>query len=156
MTAVVYYLRRNGLIKIGWTGNIKARMRALRPDELLAVEPGCMHIETGRHHQFAEHRLPNDGNGDEWFSPEPEVLAHIELIAQMYPTPVLAELLPRTTYSPDGQRRRAVALRLTDEEEAPVQTVADAEHGGNLSAAIRALLAEALTARTQTTDQETR
>ena len=48
---------------------------------------------------------------------------------------------------PGGVRRRAVPLRLSAEEEAPVQAVADAEHGGNLSAAIRALLAEALTAR---------
>jgi hypothetical protein len=149
---VVYYLRRNGLIKIGWSGNLAARMRTLRPGELLAVEPGCLHIETGRHHQFAEHRLSNDGNGDEWFSPDPELLAHIELIAQMYPTPDLAEVLsaPRgTTHSQDG-RRRAVPLRLSTEEERPVQAVADAEHGGNLSAAIRALIAEALAARVST------
>ena len=58
---------------------------------------------------------------------------------------------------PGGQRRRAVPLRLSEQEEAPVQAVADAEHGGNLSAAIRALLAEALAARApQTADQETR
>lgn len=92
--SVVYYLRRSDLIKIGWSGNLKSRMRALRPDELLAAEPGCMHLETGRHHQFDAHRLPNDGNGDEWFSPAPELLAHIELIARMYPTPSLADLLP--------------------------------------------------------------
>jgi hypothetical protein len=48
---------------------------------------------------------------------------------------------------PGGQRRRAVPLRLSEQEEAPAQAVADAEHDGNLSAAIRALLAEALTAR---------
>lgn len=46
-----------------------------------------------------------------------------------------------------GPRRRYVALRLSEEEEAPVRAVADAEHGGELSAAIRALLAEALAAR---------
>jgi hypothetical protein len=44
--------------------------------------------------------------------------------------------------------RRAVPLRLSAEEEAPVQQVADTEHDGELSAAIRALLAEALAART--------
>ena len=92
--SVVYYLRRNDLIKIGWSGNLKARMRALRPDELLAAEPGCIHIETGRHHQFAEHRLPNNGDGDEWFQSAPELLTHIELIARVYPTPDLAELVP--------------------------------------------------------------
>jgi len=46
-----------------------------------------------------------------------------------------------------------VPLRLSEAEEAPVQAVADAEfpipgrEQGNLSAAIRALLAEALAAR---------
>lgn len=44
-------------------------------------------------------------------------------------------------------RRRAVPLRLSEPEEAPVQAIADVEHGGNLSEAIRALLAEALAAR---------
>lgn len=108
MRDVVYYLRRNGLIKIGWSGNLKARMRALRPDELLAVEPGCMHIETGRHHQFAEHRLPSGPAGDEWFNPAPELLGHIELIARMYPTPSLAELMPRPRSRPP--RRSSVEL----------------------------------------------
>lgn len=102
MASVVYYIRRGDFIKIGWSGNLKARMRALRPDELLAVEPGCMHIETGRHHQFSAYRLPNDGNGDEWFWPVPELLAHAELIARMYPPPSLADLLP-------PPRRRAAA-----------------------------------------------
>jgi hypothetical protein len=55
-----------------------------------------------------------------------------------------------------GPRRRTVPLKLTEAEEAPVRAVADAEHDGNLSAAIRALLAEALTARARTADQETR
>lgn len=48
---------------------------------------------------------------------------------------------------PGGRRRRAVPLRLSSEEEAPIQAIAAAEHDGELSAAIRALLAEALTAR---------
>ena len=48
-----------------------------------------------------------------------------------------------------GPRRRAVPLRLSEEEERPVREVADAEHEGNLSEAIRALLVEALAARAQ-------
>ena len=61
---------------------------------------------------------------------------------------------------PADQRRSVyVALRLTETEAQPVQDVADAEHAGNLSAAIRALLVEALAARTiralqPTNDQE--
>jgi hypothetical protein len=48
---------------------------------------------------------------------------------------------------PGGARRRPVGLRLSALEEAPVQEIADAEHDGSLSEAIRALLAEALEAR---------
>lgn len=46
-----------------------------------------------------------------------------------------------------GPRRRAVPLRLSEEEERPVRQVADNETGGNLSDAIRRLLAEAIAAR---------
>lgn len=46
-----------------------------------------------------------------------------------------------------GPRRRAVPLRLSEGEERPVRAIADAEHGGNLSEAIRSLLAEALATR---------
>jgi hypothetical protein len=46
-----------------------------------------------------------------------------------------------------GPRRRPVPLRMSEDEERPVRELADAEHGGNLSEAIRALLVEALTAR---------
>lgn len=46
-----------------------------------------------------------------------------------------------------GPRRRAVPLRLSEQEERPIREVADAEHEGQLSAAIRSLLAEALAAR---------
>ena len=55
--------------------------------------------------------------------------------------------MPRPLPPGASGRRRPVALRLSDVEEAPVQAIADAEHGGNLAAAIRALLAEALEAR---------
>lgn len=89
-TNFVYYLRRDGLIKIGWTGDLKTRMRALRPDELLAVEPGCIHIETGRHHQFAAIRV-REVEGVEWFAPEPELLGHIAQMASLYPTPDLLD-----------------------------------------------------------------
>lgn len=49
----------------------------------------------------------------------------------------------------DQRRTEYVALRLTKAEAAAARAVAVAEHGGDLSAAIRALLAEALTARTR-------
>lgn len=141
MSDVVYYIRRDDLIKIGWTGNLKARMRKLRPDELLAVEPGCVHIETGRHHQFAEHRLPNTGDGDEWFSPTPELLAHTELIARMYPTPVLADLLP-------PPRRRSGSMRMVEvipEERMSPSELAERYQLAEVLVNSKAYLAEVLT-----------
>jgi hypothetical protein len=48
-----------------------------------------------------------------------------------------------------GPRRRAVPLRLSEAEEAPVREIADCEHDGNLSEAIRILLVEAVAARRQ-------
>ncbi len=56
--------------------------------------------------------------------------------------------MPRPPLPADQRRDVYVALRLTKAEARPAQAVADAEHGGNLSAAIRALLVEALAART--------
>lgn len=47
-----------------------------------------------------------------------------------------------------GPLRRNVGLKLSTAEEAPILAIAEAEHGGNLSAAIRALIVEALTMRT--------
>jgi hypothetical protein len=132
VTSVVYYLRRNGLIKIGWSGALSRRMRDLQPDELLAVEPGCLHIETGRHHQFADHRLPNTGDGDEWFSPEPEVLAHIARMATLYPTPDLRDLVPakprrRRARRPPGEPLTEEEQRLLDEILHAEQVARDAE-----------------------------
>lgn len=92
-TNFVYYLRRAGRVKIGWTGDLKARMRVLRPDELLAVEPGCRHIEKGRHHQFHSLRL-RETDGIEWFTAAEPLLAHIAQMARLYPTPALDELVP--------------------------------------------------------------
>lgn len=45
-----------------------------------------------------------------------------------------------------GPVRRNVPLKLSEAELAPVQAVAQSRHAGNLSAAIRALLVQALTA----------
>lgn len=85
---LVYYIRRNGLIKIGYTTRFAQRMRRLRPDDLLAVEPGNLPLETGRHHQFAAFRVPHS-EGREWYAPEPELLKHIARMAHLYEVPEL-------------------------------------------------------------------
>lgn len=45
---------------------------------------------------------------------------------------------------PHGQRRGFVGVRLSDTGRTAVQAIADAEHQGNLSEAVRVLLAEAI------------
>jgi hypothetical protein len=51
------------------------------------------------------------------------------------------------TVTNSGPRRGFVGVRLSPEGRTAVQSIADAEHSGNLSEAIRALLAEALAQR---------
>ncbi len=51
---LVYYIRINGQVKIGYTANLKQRSRNYPPgSELLAVEPGSKDLEAQRHRQFA-------------------------------------------------------------------------------------------------------
>jgi hypothetical protein len=91
---LIYYLRRDGLIKIGYTAKFADRMRKLRPDELLAVEPGNIPLETGRHLQFAEHRVLDGADGREWYQPARELLEHIDRLAAMYEAPLLPTFRP--------------------------------------------------------------
>lgn len=70
----VYYVRQGDLIKIGYTDNIKQRMRAYAPTgELLAVHPGTLETEKDMHRKFA---VALD-QGREWFRQRPELMAHI-------------------------------------------------------------------------------
>lgn len=75
----VYYLRVGDRIKIGYSVDVRQRMRAYPPDsELLAVEPGSLALERERHQQFAGQRAA----GREWFRPCPEIEQHAaELVA---------------------------------------------------------------------------
>jgi hypothetical protein len=70
----VYYLRVGEQIKIGFSADVKRRLRAYPPgSELLAVEPGTKTLELGRHRQFVECL----DAGREWFRPEAKLLEHI-------------------------------------------------------------------------------
>ncbi|MFF7147483.1 GIY-YIG nuclease family protein [Streptomyces griseoaurantiacus] len=80
--SVVYFVRREGLIKIGVTTNLDARLRSIGkgssmppgmtvgPVELLATTPGDSFFEHKLHAQFSEHRIA----GTEWFHPTPRLL----------------------------------------------------------------------------------
>jgi hypothetical protein len=69
----LYFARgRNGLIKIGVTGDLDQRMSALKT-ELILVLPGRESEERGFHRRFR--RLRVEG---EWFRPGPALLRYLE------------------------------------------------------------------------------
>ncbi len=81
---VVYYVQRTSAksgpaIKIGYTASLPERLKALAREHgevtLLGVEPGSPAREMELHHRFHDARLFG-----EWFSPEPDLLAHIEAV----------------------------------------------------------------------------
>lgn len=73
---VVYYAKRDGYIKIGYTRQLAKRMASLNAIPL-AVEPGERTKERERHEQFAHLRIANT----EWFLAGPDLLEHIEALA---------------------------------------------------------------------------
>jgi hypothetical protein len=88
---LVYYIRRRGVIKIGYTSNLRARMKALHPDELMAIERGTRQLETHRHRQFVAFRAA--GRTREWFEPDTHLLEHINERRSALPPPDLALLM---------------------------------------------------------------
>ncbi|WES65604.1 hypothetical protein P0L94_05925 [Microbacter sp. GSS18] len=74
---VVYYLRYAERVKIGTTARPRARLAAIRHDELLGFERGGRTLEQRRHAQFAAARFART----EWFSLTDELRAHIAAVA---------------------------------------------------------------------------
>lgn len=75
MSTVVYYARFGDLVKIGTTSDLPTRMQALKPDELLATEPGDVRAERHRHGQFHSDRVHL-----EFFRASEALLEHIRLL----------------------------------------------------------------------------
>ena len=78
---VVYYIIHGNRIKIGTSGNWKARISGLPHDRILALEPGHMTTEHIRHQQFAATRV----NRTEWFEESEELWAHILELNDKHP-----------------------------------------------------------------------
>lgn len=89
----VYYLRCGRLIKIGMTTNLAARFSAIRPNEILAIEPGGSELETSMHKEFAPLRA-----GGEYFHPGPALQRHVEDLRVRLGSPQWAR-----SVVPDGQ-----------------------------------------------------
>lgn len=83
--AVVYYIRRGAMVKIGTTVDLRGRMAALLPEEILATEPGDQKLEVQRHQTFRALRVPGQR---EWFYAGRELQDHIQqVLAQHGPPP---------------------------------------------------------------------
>lgn len=69
---VVYYMRLDTLVKIGFTARLGRRLLDINPEGLLAVEWGARTREIERHNQFAARHVHG-----EWFRMCPEIAAHV-------------------------------------------------------------------------------
>lgn len=79
----VYYLELDGLIKIGFSKDVKKRMRQYAPTaKLLAAEPGTLNVERERHQHFAAYLA----RGREWFRDVPELRDWITTLRTEYGT----------------------------------------------------------------------
>ncbi|MGW6569708.1 hypothetical protein [Streptomyces sp. NPDC054975] len=73
-TPIVYFARRERLIKIGTTTNLPQRMMSLHARDL-ATEPGDIVRERQLHRRFEHLRAP--GRGREWFQPGTDLIGYI-------------------------------------------------------------------------------
>lgn len=84
----VYYVQMPGdLIKIGTSRSVRRRMGSLTvgPDDLLALEPGSVEVESQRHAQFASLRMRRT----ERFHDAPVLREHIAQLIETLGRPVL-------------------------------------------------------------------
>jgi hypothetical protein len=83
------------MVKIGTTTRLRARMSALRPEEILAVEPGGYDHESEMHQRFEPLRVPGQR---EWFYAGRELQDHIEEVLRHHgPPPPNLPTLPAAT-----------------------------------------------------------
>lgn len=81
---LVYFARRERLIKIGWTTQLRRRMLAI-PARVLATEPGDIVREKQLHRRF-NHLLADKR---EWFHPAPDLIAYINKLREAEGVPPL-------------------------------------------------------------------
>lgn len=90
-TSVVYYVQRgDGMIKIGYSGNLKSRLSSLQREhgrlEVLATHRGARDAEVWQHRAFAHLRIHPQR---EWFRPGDDLLEFIDKVnARRFPQSV--------------------------------------------------------------------
>ncbi|WP_185972900.1 GIY-YIG nuclease family protein [Aeromicrobium piscarium] len=85
----IYYVLVGDRVKIGYSVDVKRRLRAYPPDSpLLAVHPGTKQLESEMHEKFAGSRAA----GREWFLDTPEMRQHIAEVVSQFGEPDRARL----------------------------------------------------------------
>lgn len=80
----IYYVRVGDQVKIGYSADVKRRMRAYPPDShLLAVHPGTRELETELHQRFAGSRAA----GREWFRETVDLVEHMAQVVAQFGEP---------------------------------------------------------------------
>lgn len=81
--SVVYYMKFGQEVKIGVSTNLPRRVETLRPETVLAIEPGRYGEEAGQHLRFANRRTHG-----EFFQLDHELIAHINMLRETYGEPM--------------------------------------------------------------------
>lgn len=80
----VYYIQIGAHLKIGFSKDVRRRMRSYPPEsKLLAIEPGDKDLERSRHRQFKASLT----HGREWFTPTVDLIEHIETVVKQHGEP---------------------------------------------------------------------
>lgn len=88
----IYYVRLNGLIKVGWSRTVHARLRAYGPDvEVLCIHKGSRDDETNLHRNLR----PYLARGREWYEDCPAMRDIIATAVERHGTPTVYDLWTR-------------------------------------------------------------
>lgn len=89
---VVYFVRRHGLIKIGYSSRLRDRLTRLKaqPSDLLVITPGGYMREQELHQRFKHLRVTGPGLGCEHYHPAHELMACINELRAGYGLDLLA------------------------------------------------------------------
>ncbi len=101
----IYYIKVDGHYKIGYTKNVRARIKGYPPTaELMAQHRGTKDDEKALHHRFGAYRVA----GREWYSMADEITQYIESVVTIHGKCVDAfEVSRRKSVQPVQLRRRS-------------------------------------------------
>jgi hypothetical protein len=80
----IYFIRANGLVKVGWSSDVESRLRAYGPNiEILCLYPATRQDETTLHRQLK----PSRAKGREWYADDPIIQAFVAEALEKYGPP---------------------------------------------------------------------